>query len=82
MNDRECLMNKIQSYLFAEKDLNLYLDTHPRDTKAIEMHMAVAKKLKELIREYEEVFGPLTSCGNKNPDKWDWIESPWPWENK
>ncbi len=82
MNDKVCLMKKIQSYLFAEKDLNLYLDTHPMDTKAIEMHTAVAKKLKELICEYENEYGPLTSCNSKDSDKWDWIESPWPWENK
>ena len=80
MTDRAALLKKIQSYAFAEKDFNLYLDTHPHDKKAIEMHIALAKKLKELICEYENVFGPITSCGNRNTEKWDWIESPWPWE--
>ncbi len=81
MTDRENLMRKIQSYLFAAEDFVLYLDTHPEDKKAIEMHKALVKKAQEAVCEYEQQFGPLTSSSSWGcSEKWDWIESPWPWE--
>lgn len=74
-------MKKVQSYMFAVEDFVLYLDTHPDDKKAIEMHSALAKKAEELIREYEDEFGPITSSSPRGCDnRWNWIDSPWPWE--
>lgn len=81
MTDRENLMRKIQSYMFAAEDFVLYLDTHPDDKRAIEMHSALVKKAKEAVYEYEQEYGPLsTNSAWGCKDKWDWIESPWPWE--
>ena len=34
-----------------------------------------------LVNEYENNYGPLTcDAMNKNPNDWDWNDSPWPWE--
>ena len=78
---REKLMREIMEYDFVETELVLYLDTHPRDMKALEMHSAIAKKAMELREEYEKKYGPLTTKGVKPTGSWSWIESPWPWEN-
>ncbi len=81
MTEQTVLKNKIMSYSFALTELTLFLDTHPNDKKALEMHAAVAKKQRELIDEYQSQFGPLTAAANTSTDSWQWINSPWPWEN-
>ena len=36
---------------------------------------------KKLCDEYEREFGPLTMNGlNMGMDRWNWVNSPWPWE--
>lgn len=80
MNKHE-LLNQISAYAFAEKEWNLYLDTHPTDKEALTKHKAMAEKTKELISEYEENFGPLTSMSARGTESFDWINGPWPWDN-
>ena len=74
---REMLM-QIKEYDFALDELNLYLDTHPDDEKALCLHNKYARILKDLERDYQKVYGPLTA--NYPCRKWRWIEEPWPWE--
>ena len=69
---------KIQELSFACVDLNLYLDTHPDDQKALCLHRKYCKQVKELKDKYQEVYGPLTI--NYPCNKWRWLEEPWPWE--
>ena len=76
-NRREMLM-QIKEYDFALDELNLYLDTHPDDEKALCLHNKYARILKDLERDYQKVYGPLTA--NYPCRKWRWIEEPWPWE--
>ena len=82
LDERETLLKKVMSYGFAEKDLALFLDTHPQDKKALLMHREVAKKFKALQDEYEQKYGPLTAASASRGDTWKWIENPWPWENE
>ena len=77
---REDMLKEIMEYAFVEKELNLFLDTNPMDKKALEMHKSVSKKLKELMAEYQNQYGPLTSIANNNDEKWAWIDGPWTWE--
>lgn len=79
--DRAALLKEIMSYDFAANELTLFLDTHPEDKKALEMHKAVSKKANELHAEYNKLYGPLTAKANMSDKEWNWIESPWPWEN-
>lgn len=81
-NSQEALMKQLMSYDFVAHELTLFLDTHPTDMKALEMHSAVSKKAMELRKEYEDAYGPLTASANLSTEKWAWIEGPWPWENK
>lgn len=75
--DKCKLMRELSSVKFAAWELHLYLDTHPCDEKALEMHKKYTERAKELIAEYEECFGPLT---HKSGSGLAWVENPWPWE--
>ena len=81
INDKSMLMKKITQYEFAANELVLFLDTHPNDMKALEMHEAVADKLKKLKSLYNNKYGPLTANEASGSDCFSWIKSPWPWEN-
>ncbi|MBQ4145481.1 MAG: spore coat protein CotJB [Clostridia bacterium] len=80
MNDRATLLKKIAAYAFAAYDWNLYLDTHPDDKDAIAMFHRMNDKATALKMEFESKYGPLTASASNDPDHWDWISSPWPWE--
>lgn len=75
------MLKEIMRYAFTENELALFLDTHPQDLKALEMHKAVAEKLKKLTDEYVKMHGPLTTTDAMGTDKWQWLEGKWPWEN-
>ena len=70
MSEREKLLNTLRAYSFAGYEWNLYLDTHPNDKQGIAMH----------TKEYQRKYGPLTASAVTNPNCWDWIEEPWPWD--
>lgn len=79
--NRRKLMNELKSYDFILTELNLYLDSHPNDERALRMHREASEKAEVLKRKYTQVYGPLTAASNTNPNNWDWICGPWPWEN-
>ena len=75
---RKEIADKIKAYKFAITDISLFLDTHPEDEKALCLHRNYCKKLKDLMDDYQKMYGPLTieyPC-----KKWRWLEEPWPWE--
>lgn len=75
---RKEIADKIKSYKFAITDISLFLDTHPEDEKALCLHRNYCKRLKDLMDDYQKMYGPLTieyPC-----KKWRWLEEPWPWE--
>lgn len=77
-NTRKEMLMKIKEYDFALDELNLYLDTHPDDAKALCLHNNYSRTLRDLETEYQRVYGPLTA--NYPCNKWRWLEEPWPWE--
>lgn len=81
MQNRNALMCKIMEYDFALNEIVLFLDTHPENTRALTLYHRYAEKSRELKALYNENFGPLTSTDNLSQDGWEWIHSPWPWEN-
>ena len=34
----------------------------------------------EAAAAYQAQFGPLNIRSNNDPDRWTWVDSPWPWE--
>lgn len=82
MNKKE-LINKITELSFACLDMNLYLDTHPEDTEALNMFNSLSSQLIQNKNAYEKKFGPLTNFGlSSNKNSFQWVDEPWPWEKE
>ncbi|MDE7390765.1 MAG: spore coat protein CotJB [Lachnospiraceae bacterium] len=79
MTEREILTRKIATYDFALVELNLYLDTHPKDMEAHKKLEEYEKKSYELRKKYEEMYGPIIFT-NSPDNRMRWIKSPWPWD--
>lgn len=80
--DKKMLMIKIQQLEFMTVELNLYLDTHPHDTRALKEYNFYTEQLTMLKKQYEQMFGPLMGFGcSQSNYGWKWIYEPWPWEN-
>lgn len=75
------MLQKIMALEFTALELNLFLDTHPKDQAALADFNAVARELASLKEEYEKRYGPLFNYGwGTSPHHWRWIDEPWPWE--
>lgn len=79
-NSKKQMLQTISEVSFALVDIGLYLDTHPNDEKAMDYYNKYQQINKELRREYEKNYGPLTSNGVNTMDGWTWTKEPWPWE--
>lgn len=80
-NERLALLRQIMEVEFACLDLNLYLDTHPTEQKALMDYNTFSTQLRGLINMYECQYGMLLNFGfslSKYP--WAWLNDPWPWE--
>lgn len=80
--DRRGMMGKIREMEFAAVELTLYLDNNPEDQQALADYNSISENLTRIRREYEQMYGPLSSYGcstSKTP--WQWVEGPWPWES-
>ncbi|MFZ5967900.1 MAG: spore coat protein CotJB [Bacillota bacterium] len=75
------ILKKIQEFEFACIDLNLYLDTHPTDQRALMDYNMYSNQLLMLKRQYENMYGPLMNFGfSPSQYPWRWIDEPWPWQ--
>jgi len=80
VNERKMLLNKIQKYDFAIKELNLYLDTHPDCRRALALFDKYKNIKQAAVDEFNKKFGPLVPEQSSDPQHWSWIDDPWPWE--
>ncbi len=81
-NSKEELLYTILKHKFLLNDLDLYLDIYPDDSNYIVEYNKYLNNLKGAINEYENNYGPLTTCSKyvtKN-NNWNWDNNPWPWE--
>ena len=81
-NDKDRLLRRIQAEDFAVYEAVLYLDSHPKNKKALafyDKHRNMAKALRE---EYECNYGPMTVMGVQSENEWTWVCRPWPWEKE
>ena len=76
------LMDQIYLYSFAVDDAKLFLDTHPEDEDALAYFYECSRMRNQASKEYAKNFGPLTidTVTDSCSDNWDWIDSPWPWQ--
>ncbi|KAB3534857.1 spore coat protein CotJB [Alkaliphilus pronyensis] len=83
MNERAELLLQIQEAEFAAVELQLYLDTHMYDQKALMEFNHYSNLIATLKHEYEMKYGPLLNFGfSPSQYPWRWLESPWPWEEQ
>ena len=80
-NDKERLLYQVMAYSFAINDLNLYLDLHPDNKGMLDLFKKYVKEEKELCKEYVNKYGSL-EVNEVMGQKFDWINSPWPWETR
>ena len=83
MNRKAELKEKIYELDFALHELNLFLDTHPTNAKALNLIKEYRRKRQEFIAVFESNFGKYTPCVEDIPCEgcWNWLKGPWPWEN-
>lgn len=74
------LLGRVMALEFAVDELQLYLDTHPEDKKAIKIFDKYAAKSKVVRKQYEDKFGPLYRDEAVQDGYYAWIDNPWPWD--
>lgn len=82
-SERENLMQRVQEFDFASRDIGLYLDVHPNDQGMIDTYNFCNDELKKATEIYEKSYEPITLQSEtlkKYP--WAWIQGPWPWEKQ
>ncbi len=73
------MLKEIMALEFTVLELNLFLNTHPRNREALEDHNRFARDLRNLKMEYQKMYGPFQStCPSQYP--WQYISMPWPWQ--
>lgn len=80
--EKDSLLKEITQLDFAAVDLGLYLNTHPRDERAVNLYNAIITKADNCRMKYEKFYGPLCSFRSRSRESWTWIENPWPWSEK
>lgn len=73
------MMKEIMAFEFMAIDLNLYLNTHPYDGRALMVFINTVQRGNMVRENYERMYGPITANAS-NSYPWPWINSPWPWE--
>ena len=79
-SSRKELMKKVQEADFFALDLQLYLNTHPDCSRALALYQDAVQKAKELRKEYEKTYGPITATATPDKLPWQWSRNPWTWE--
>ncbi len=73
------LLERIRALSFVKVELELYLDTHPECTIALEHYEKCIDELGMLMEKYQSAYGPLVAAGGDNSKGWAWTKQPWPW---
>jgi len=77
---RKELLKRLSAASFAAVDLQLFLDTHPKDATALALMQKHKKEAAMLRKEFESRFGPLTPQDVYGDTSFEWVNSPWPWD--
>ncbi|MCM1052430.1 MAG: spore coat protein CotJB [Ruminococcus sp.] len=80
INEKENDLYKVMALSFAINDLNLYLDLHPDNKEVFTLFKKYIEEKEKLCKEYEKKYGPL-ELTNTIGSKYNWLNSPWPWDN-
>lgn len=78
--NRDAILWELMTLDFMAVDLQLYLDTHPNDTAALNEYNSILDRAEEFRTQYQRLCGPLYSFRSPNPESWKWYKDPWPWQ--
>ena len=80
MHEKQKLLSMIRKYDFVLNELQLYLDTHPSDQKAMESLHHYARIKTQMEREFARDHYPLRKDLAESNRDWRWGSAPLPWE--
>ena len=80
LSDKQKLMRQVQQESFALVEANLYLDSHPTCPMGLKYYALHKKEYDELMKQYNEKYGPITAGQSSTEKKWGWVTTPFPWE--
>ena len=80
--DRARIADHLRMYTFALVEANLYLDTHPDCEEALEYYRKTKELYEKAAKDYRENVGPLFASDVAYNRRWNWVDSPWPWEKE
>ncbi|MEW8974045.1 MAG: spore coat protein CotJB [Tissierellaceae bacterium] len=73
------LLVEIMEVGFAITETSLYLNSHPDDSRALQLHNSNCQRYEQLILDYESRYSPLRNISiSRYP--WAYIDEPWPWD--
>lgn len=72
------LMRAIMEADFVAQDLKLYLDTHPDDSRALELYREAVRQYKACKATFEDTFYPLNATAAGRNGTWDWLDGTFP----
>ncbi len=79
LNDEaKCLLKKLMEIDFTLIELNLYLDTHPTDRRALAQFNRFVCMRKPILERLDKVYGPI-ALNQPIQYPWAWLNQPWPW---
>jgi spore coat protein JB len=83
---KDDLLRTIQELSFYAVELNLFLDTHPNNTQALQDYNYILQQLEQFKQLYAQKYGSLKNFGEAkvSGNYWSWASDnePWPWENR
>ena len=81
MNDVFSRDNNILSPIGGFLRGNMFKDEYPDNKEVFDLFKKYVEERKKLVKEYTKNYGPLT-VSKTTGTKFNWIDSPWPWDNK
>lgn len=82
-NISECqkLKQRLQTVDFSLIETVLYLDAYPDSCEALGYYHKLKKEREMIVEALSNSCNmPITCFDNVSTDSWNWIDSPWPWE--
>ncbi len=83
MTEQEHMRRRINAMGFAVYEMELFLDSHPDNQRALAARKEYIMQRDKMIAEYEQKYGPyIINTGDVPLDakRWIWVDNPWPWD--
>ena len=81
-NEKEEALFNLNQISFAMHELNLYLDIHKDDSTMINTYVNYQNTYNNLLRDYQQKYGPVNVDSITNNTPFTWITNNFPWEVK